>query len=116
MVRGRSITGLPGMPGYIKGIINLPGDVIPVIDLRKKLGKDPIEYTLESCVIILETETSKAGLFMDSVQTVIPIASDAISMPSFLTDRNQNLLAGVGQTENRTILLLNTEVLLSEVG
>lgn len=115
MVRGRSITGLPGMPGYIKGIINLRGDVIPVIDLRKKLGKDPIEYTLESCVIILEIETTKAGLFIDSVQTVIPIASDAIAMPSFIADHNQNLLAGVGQTENTTILLLNVDVLLLEV-
>lgn len=89
--------------------------MIPVIDLRIKLGKDPIAYTPESCVIILETETTKAGLFIDSVQTVIPISSDEIAMPSFLTNHNQNLLAGVGQTENISILLLNTEILLLEV-
>lgn len=116
VVRGRSITGLPNMPCYIKGIINLRGDVIPVIDLRMKLGKESVAYTPESCVIILETEATKAGLFVDSVQTVITLAPGAIAMPSFIVNHNQNLLAGVGQTENKSILLLNTKVLLSEVG
>ena len=74
------ITAVPQMPVYIKGVVNLRGKVIPVIDLRLKFGLEPAEYTEETCIIVVDIGTL-TGVIVDTVQEVLDIDGSQIDPP-----------------------------------
>jgi Chemotaxis signal transduction protein len=109
------ITPLPEAPEYMKGIINLRGKIIPVIDIRLKFKKELREYTDRTCIIVIEIGDSTTGLIVDNVSEVQAINDDAIAPPP---DRRAGLqnkyIAGIGKVENDVILLLSCEKLFAE--
>lgn len=106
------VNTLPETPDYIKGIINLRGKIIPVIDMRLKFKKEPEEYTDRTCIIVVEIEERLAGLIVDSVAEVVFIGDESITVPPEIGTVNR-YLGGIGKADGNVKLLLKLETLLN---
>jgi len=113
--RVQGITEVPGAPEYILGVINLRGSVIPVMDLRRRLGMPTIALTKKSRVIVIEFRGSRLGLLVDSVHHVLDIPYGRISDPpeSTITERNR-FINGIGQLDERFVFFINIERIFDE--
>lgn len=105
------ISELPNVPKYISGVMNLRGKVIPVINLRVRLGQEFVTYTKETCIIVTEIKNSLVGLIVDTVSAVIQLEAAQIETAQAETS---HFLQGIGKLENSMVLLLNPESVLSE--
>ena len=104
------ITRVPHSPDYVKGVINLRGSVLPVVDLKKRLDLPPGEYTDDTRIIIVKMEDLTVGLIVDAVSEVTSIASDSIEPPhTIVTSLSAQYLSGVGKLENKLLILINLE-------
>jgi len=113
--RVQEITDVPGSPEYIIGVINRMGNVIPVMDLRKRLGLADLNVTSKSRIIVVEFEESLLGLMVDSVHHVLEIPYDMISETpeTAVTDRNK-FISGIGRLKDELIFLLDIEKIFEE--
>lgn len=115
IVRMQHITRVPKSPDYIKGVINLRGDVIPVYSLRLRMGIEEIEYSKSSRIIIIKFEGESIGFIVDSVDRVIELSQDSIEKinhDSFT--ENDNYISGVGKEEDGLISLLEISEILMD--
>jgi len=115
-----NITAVPQTPDFVKGIINLRGQVIPVIDLRLRFGMKQAEITDQTCIIVAEVnqsdKTFNAGLIVDRVQEVLDIDNENIEEPSNLGSAVQtDFILGIGKVENTINILLDIDQVLSGV-
>jgi purine-binding chemotaxis protein CheW len=111
----QGITPLPDFPSYAKGVINLRGNIIPVIDVRIRFGKPEKEYNENTCIIVTSIDQSYMGFIVDSVDEVTDIDEDNISSaPKVSKDITNRYLTGIGQVGEKVILLLDTAKILSE--
>lgn len=109
------VNSLPEVPGYIRGIINLRGLIIPVIDMRLKLKKEPAEYTDRTCIIVIETPQISAGLIVDQVAEVLGIEEENICPPPELGKGvNSRYVNGIGKVDGQVKLLLDCEKLFMD--
>ena len=114
VIRIREITWLPKAPTFVKGIINLRGDVIPIIDLRDKFGLESKEATSTTRVIVVEVEGRLMGMVVDSASQVVRIPADQIDPPPpVLGGFSQEFITGVGKMEDKLIILLNADAVLT---
>jgi purine-binding chemotaxis protein CheW len=115
-IRGfTSITAIPNMPAHIKGVMNLRGTVLPVIDLRLKFGMAEKEYTKFTVIIIAKSGEKSVGLVVDSVSDVLTIPARQIEPPpdfGFAVD--QNFILGLLKSSDRLSILLDLDKLLTE--
>ena len=120
-----NLTEVPMMPACIRGVINLRGSVVPVMDLSNRFGKPPTPVTKSTCIIIVEVETQNEGerlsmgVVVDSVQAVLEIAaSDIESAPSFGAKIRSDFIEGIGKVNGKFVILLNVNNVLSmqEIG
>ena len=111
------ITPVPQTPDYVKGVINLRGKVIPVIDQRIKFSMPEVEQTQETCVIVVEVKESLIGILVDSVSEVLDIGREEIeATPQFGQEIDTQFIMGLGKTKGKLIILLDIEkVLTTEV-
>ncbi|MDR0926118.1 MAG: chemotaxis protein CheW, partial [Hungatella sp.] len=79
IITNHTITAMPMVPGYVRGIINLRGQIVPIMDIRSRLGKPDIEYTSSSCIIVLNVDSVFIGIIVDSVEQVLDIDYSRIS-------------------------------------
>ena len=107
------INVLPEVPEYIKGIINLRGKIIPVVDMRIKLKKEAAAYTDRTCIVVIQTNDISAGLIVDQVAEVLTI-EDIEPPPDTKTGVNNHYLSGIGKTDEQIQLLIDCELLFSE--
>ncbi len=108
------VTPLPRSLDFVEGVINLRGDVIPVIDLRKRFGLAEAERTDESRIIIVEVEDRMVGLTVDSVTEVIRLMQNQIQdAPTQVAGSKTNLIMGVGKIEDRMLIILNLDRILT---
>jgi len=112
------ITSVPQTPEFVKGVINLRGKVIPVIDLRLRFGMGEIDYTERTCIIVVEIEgqegTVLIGIVVDSVSEVLNIKSDDIEdTPTFGTKLNTDYILGMAKMEGGVKILLDIDRVLS---
>jgi len=117
------ITSVPQTPDFVKGVINLRGKVIPVIDLRLRFSMGEIEYTERTCIIVVEIEsqagTVMIGIVVDSVSEVLNIKGDDIAeTPTFGTRLNTEYILGMAKMGGGVKILLDIDKVLSadEVG
>ena len=110
------ITSVPQTPGYVKGVINLRGKVIPVIDLRLRFGLQEDKYNEETCIIVVDVNGVLMGIIIDTVLEVLDIKSGEIEpTPSFGTKLNTDYILGMGKVGKKVKILLHIdEVLTSE--
>ena len=110
----QSITEVPELPEYIRGIINLRGKIIPVMDVRLRFKKEFKEYNDRTCVIVIEVDDVSIGLIVDSVSEVMSIAESEIVPPPDIKKSGNKYIKGIGKTDKDVKLILNCERLLSE--
>lgn len=110
IITSYSITHLPSVPNFVTGIINLRGQIIPIIDIRLRTGRPLIEYTDKSCVIVLEIHSMMIGVLVDEVSRVIDISKESIS-PSPANNR-QELVNGIARVDETVNLILDCEYLV----
>jgi purine-binding chemotaxis protein CheW len=116
----QDITAVPQTPPYLKGVINLRGKVIPVIDLRLKFGLPSIDYTQRTCIIVVQVKGDAASLLMgiivDEVSEVITMtAGDIEDTPDFGASVATNYILGMAKIKDRVKILLDiNEVLTSQ--
>ncbi len=117
-IRGwESATPLPNAPSHIKGVINLRGTIVPLIDLRQCFGLDAIEYTAVTVVIVLKVETAKGsrimGIVVDAVSEVYTIANNDMKDPPDLGDAvDTDYIRGLVDVDNKMVILLEINRLL----
>ena len=104
------ITGVPFMPDYIKGIVNLRGAVVPVIDLGLRFGFAEQEYTEKTCIIVLEIEGASIGLVVSEVCEVQTIPADQVVSPNSLQNNlDMRFVKGIGNPSAEVALILKCE-------
>lgn len=109
----QSITEMPEMPDCIKGIINLRGRIIPVMDVRIRFRKDPREYDDRTCIIVADFDGSWVGLIVDSVSEVLTIDEKEISeRPQISNGDNYGYIRNIGKREGAVIQILDCRRLL----
>lgn len=111
------VTAVPKMPEYIKGVINLRGQVISVMDLRAKFGLPSIEKTDQTCVIVIETmqdaEAVSAGIIVDRVSEVLDITTENIEEPPHMScSVNNHFILGMGKVNQNVLILLDIDKIL----
>ncbi|QUH26302.1 chemotaxis protein CheW [Serpentinicella alkaliphila] len=103
-----AITRVPKAPYYVKGVINLRGEVVPVIDIRKRFNLPDSDITDNTRIIILSVEEMIMGIIVDSSSEVITISKDLIENTSNLINSSEDdYINGIGKIENRMIILLD---------
>ncbi|KPJ85200.1 MAG: chemotaxis protein CheW [Spirochaetes bacterium DG_61] len=114
VIRIREITKLPKCPVFVKGVINLRGDVIPIIDLREKFGLPHEEYTDMTRVIVVEVDEKSIGMVVDSVSHVIRLSEDEIEPPPpLIGGLSSEFIRGVGKLGENLIILLDIDSILT---
>jgi purine-binding chemotaxis protein CheW len=112
------ITSVPQTPEFVKGVINLRGKVIPVMDLRLRFGMDSIDYNERTCIIVVEilgeSETVQVGIVVDSVSEVLNIKQDEIEdTPTFGASLNTDFILGMAKMEGGVKILLDIDQVLN---
>lgn len=111
----QKISSIPESPDYVKGIINLRGKIIPVIDMRLKFKKSFAEYTDRTCIIVIGIRNFTVGLIVDNVDEVVSISDKQIAPPpSFRTGFQNRYINGIGKTEEGIRLLLDCDKIFSD--
>lgn len=120
-----NLTEVPMMPACIRGVINLRGAVVPVMDLSARFGKPSTAVTKSSCIVIIEIEThiegecQNMGVVVDAVQAVLEIpASEVEPAPTFGSKIRSDFIEGIGKVNGKFVILLNMNRVLStqEIG
>lgn len=107
------ITSVPNTPPAVAGVFNLRGEIVPVIDLRARLGLPPAPYSLAARIIILQASKRRVGMIVDSAREVLRIAQDKVLPPSeFMQGLSGRYLTGIIVQAERTILILDLEHVL----
>lgn len=109
-----SITPVPRTPDFIRGVINLRGKVIPVVELRRKFDMESVEQTEETCIIVVQANRVQVGIIVDRVSEVQDISPDEVeATPSFGADVDTGYILGLGKSEGRVKILLDIDKVLS---
>ena len=113
-----AITTVPQTPEYMKGVINLRGKVIPVVDLRLKFGMESMDYTERTCIIVVEIDGDnrkiQMGIVVDSVSEVLNIkGGDIEDAPNFGSRLNTDYILGMAKTGGKVKILLDIDKVLS---
>jgi purine-binding chemotaxis protein CheW len=113
-----NLTEVPRMPKFIRGVINLRGAVVPVIDLSSRFGKQATQVTRRTCIVIIEVangnETQDVGVMVDAVNAVLEIPLQEIEPPpSFGANIRADFMSGMGKVNGKFVIILNIHHVLS---
>ncbi|MHB8063690.1 MAG: chemotaxis protein CheW [Ruminiclostridium sp.] len=111
----QATTEMPELPEYVRGIINLRGKIIPVMDVRLRFKKEPKEYNDRTCIIVIEISNVLLGLIVDSVSEVITIPyQDIVEPPQMNKGFNNSYIKNIGKVGNEVKLLLDCEKIFTK--
>jgi purine-binding chemotaxis protein CheW len=118
IIEYRKPTDVPMMPAFMRGVINLRGRVVPVIDLSVRFGREPIQAARRTCIVILEVHQDGAahdiGVLVDAVSAVLEIADAQIEpAPSFGANLRAEFISGLGKIGEKFVIILDIEKVLS---
>ncbi|MCX8043317.1 MAG: chemotaxis protein CheW [Desulfobacterota bacterium] len=112
----QKITDVPDMPAYIKGVINLRGKVIPVLDVRIRFRMPEREYDDRTCIIVVNVTGNPIGLVVDTVKEVLSIPPPQVEPPPEISGTAQQYLKGLGKVSDEVKILLDVEKLVRRDG
>ena len=111
----QEITPVPEMPNYIRGVINLRGNVINVVDIRLRFGMEEKEYDERTCIIIIQVDVIEIGIIVDNVNEVCVIPEEDIKKSSKLGKGDKgSFIKGLGKLNDKIKMILDVEKLLTE--
>lgn len=117
-IRGWSATtALPHAPDYFKGVINLRGSVLPVIDLANRLGLAPTEPTARHAVIVIQRNDRTVGLLVDAVADIVEIGKDDVEpIPSSASEKAKAFVSGIISSDDKMIRILGLDTVIPDLG
>jgi purine-binding chemotaxis protein CheW len=106
--RMSDITPVPRTPSFVAGVINLRGKVIPVVNLRSKLGFSTVQHTKSTCIIVIESNVGQIGMIVDSVSGVIELQAAQIEpTPNLGSGTDTDFVMGMGKVEQKVVILID---------
>jgi purine-binding chemotaxis protein CheW len=109
----QKVTKVPDTAVYVKGVINLRGQVIPVMDVRLRFGLKERDYDERTCIVVVRIESYSVGLIVDTVSEVVDIPEESISpKPSIGKEKTNAYIQGMGKLENEVKIILDVQKLL----
>jgi purine-binding chemotaxis protein CheW len=119
IIKMQEITKVPRTPDYVKGVINLRGKVMPVIDLRTTFGMEEVEASRNTCIIVVQVQRGETsvilGVIVDKVSEVLEIGAEEIEpAPSFGTQVDTHFILGMAKTKDSVKILLDIDKIMSE--
>jgi purine-binding chemotaxis protein CheW len=120
IIEYETVTHVPAVPAHVRGVINLRGALLPVVDLAAKFGAHESAPTKTTCIVVVETKLNDeiviAGIVADAVSEVVDVSDDQIEPPpSFGTGVRVDFLTGMGKLDGRLVLILDIDRVLSPV-
>lgn len=116
IIRATDITPVPGAPVHVKGVINLRGKIIPVVNLRKRFNMPESDITEEQRIVVVELGEKRLGMLVDSVSQVIKLSSNVIEdIPEEAVTFDENYIKGVGKLDQRLIIILDLKKSLLQI-
>jgi len=114
----KPITKAPKAPAFMKGVINLRGNILPVVDTRNKFGMEEIPFTIDTCIVVLNIDTGNEslliGAIVDSVQEVIEIPEEKIQpAPGIGIAFKEEFIKGMGKVDESFVMILNIDKVFS---
>lgn len=109
----QKITTMPDVPHYIRGVINLRGNVIPVMDVRSRFGIAHRDYDDRTCIIVIQVQKTSVGLVVDTVSEVLDIDHVNIQQPPTVGSSGSNYISGLGKVGSEVKVLLDARRLLN---
>jgi purine-binding chemotaxis protein CheW len=114
IIRMMEITKVPKAPDFVEGVINLRGNVIPIVDLRKRFGLETRDRDKNTRTIVIEINNMIVGFIVDAVSEVLRIPADTVEPPPpVVAGLEAEYISGVGKLEDRLLILLDLDRLLS---
>lgn len=115
IIEVQEITEVPEFPHYSKGVINLRGTIIPVIDVRLRFHKLEAEYNERTCIVVVSIDKLLVGFIVDIVDEVVEIGDESIAPPPAITsDRHTRFISNVGRVGSKIIMILDSKKMLDE--
>lgn len=116
IIRMTEITPVPQAPGFVEGVINLRGQILPVVDLRKRFGITPKENDDTTRIVVVELTHAAVGLIVDSVSEVLRIPADVVAPPPSLVAGSigAEYIKGIGHYDERMIILIEMRKVFNE--
>jgi purine-binding chemotaxis protein CheW len=109
----QQVTRVPHAPEFVEGVINLRGRVIPVIDLRRRLGLPPGERNRMTRIVVVEGEGGTVGMVVDAVSEVLTVSGESVEPPSPYVGADVDCVRGIAKVDQRLIILLDLAALLA---
>lgn len=110
----QEITPMPEFPHYAKGVINLRGQIIPVIDMRLRLGQEEAPYNERTCIIVTDIGGTAIGFIVDEVDEVTPVSDDIISESPKVANSQATYVTGIARLEGKIALLVDAPQLVGD--
>lgn len=108
-------TQIPNAPRYIRGVTNLRGEIVPILDLRRRFDMEETEFTKYTVVIVVNIQNRTVGMIVDGVSDVVNLsASEMRAAPDFGTSIDASFIRGLASHEERMVILLNIQALLAD--
>ena len=114
IVRMQKITRVPKSQSYFAGVINLRGEIMPVMSMRRKFGLADADYTDKTRIIIIKVENSTVGIIVDQVNEVVTLDEESVEKVTVETDEANNYISAVGKSKGELISLLNIQSAISD--
>ncbi len=116
IIEVQEVTGVPEFPPFAKGIINLRGNIIPIIDVRLRFRKPEAEYTERTCIVVVSINDMNVGYIVDTVDEVLDIGNEDIAPPPAVSSSGHSgkYITGVGKTTGKIVLLLDATKMLND--
>lgn len=112
ILKGQKVFQLPNLPSFLSGVINLRGEVIPVIDLRRRFGIKPIKG--KDRIVVIRFGKEKIGLFVDDIKEIINLdPSDISTPPTIFKGLKTEYMVGIGKKDDRIIIILNLDSIIT---
>ncbi len=109
------ISEVPEMPGFVKGVMNLRGQIIPVMDIRLRFSMDERSYDDRTCVVVVRMGETSIGLVVDTVKEVLNIPSELVTEPPRVASaKSARYIKGIGRLENEVKILIDVNMLLHD--
>jgi purine-binding chemotaxis protein CheW len=116
IMRMQAITRVPGAYNFVEGVINLRGKVVPVVDLRKRLGLNVSEHTKESRIVVIDIDAGEIGVIVDAVTEVLRIPKSSIEpTSSVISQSNSDYMWGIAKLSDKLIILIDPGKALSSI-
>jgi len=114
IIKLQAITAVPQAASFVEGVTNLRGNVLPVIDLRKRFGLNACEVSKNSRIVVVAMNGTKVGMIVDAVSEVLRVPSDSIELPpSMVTTVNSSFITGIAKMDQKLVILLDLQKILT---